>query len=180
MQSSERSSLRIVHYSYPRNPRVDLLEQLKPFASDRRIEIGEARNIPTGLCEALYKPLRDRLCDVHKNDRNGAGLLFQRGGRWGGTSDQRVRPQLHQLLCEGLDTLDISARPTELDADIPSLDPAKLRKPLPQCHDLRRGAGIGLNDVHQHANPPHALGRPQREWPCNRRPAQSSDELPPS
>src|SRR5271169_93762 len=40
----------------------------------------------------------------------------------------------------------------ELDVDIPSLGPAKLRETLPECHHLGRAAGILRYDVHQHAD----------------------------
>jgi hypothetical protein len=109
------------------------------------------------------------------------GLPLECGGRRGRAADQHIRPQPHQLLCEGLDALDIAAGPKELDIDIPSLDPAQVRKPLPECHDIRRTAGILLNDVHQNADVPHSGGLlgTRRHRP-RRGDSKPGDELPAS
>src|SRR6516165_3996921 len=180
-QSGKRRRLRIVDYGYPCDPWVDLLEQLQPFTPDRSLKIGEARNIPARSCEALHKPLLDGLGDIDENDRNGRGLPLERDDRWRGASDQHIRPPPDQFLREGLDAIDVAARPTKLDIDIPSLDPSELREPLPKCHDIGRAARILLYDVHHHPDVPHsvALLRARRERPHSRAP-EPCDELAPS
>ena len=59
--------------------RRDLLEQLKPFSHDRRIEGAEPGDVAAGPGEALYKPEPDRVDYKHKDDRYRVSPFAQLG-----------------------------------------------------------------------------------------------------
>src|SRR5262249_24894852 len=62
---------RISKDCHSRYTRVNLFEQLQPFAAEGEFECGEASNVRTGAPQALDKARADGISDNRKHNRNG-------------------------------------------------------------------------------------------------------------
>jgi hypothetical protein len=60
----------------------DLFEQLKPFAPDRILKIGESREVPAGARQACDESTADRIADKDEYDRYGARFLLKNPRTW--------------------------------------------------------------------------------------------------
>jgi hypothetical protein len=54
-----------------------LLQQLQPFAADRRLDVGDAGDISARPRQARDETARDRVGDMHKDDRGCLRRLLQ-------------------------------------------------------------------------------------------------------
>ena len=59
----------------PRNARCDLLEQFQPFRTQAVFEIREPGGVAAWPRKAIDETTADRVNDLHKYDRHGAGRL---------------------------------------------------------------------------------------------------------
>jgi hypothetical protein len=63
-------SLRIERHAYAGEIGEKLLQQLQPFATNRELERGKARDVAAGMRKTFDKALSDRVTHDEKNDRN--------------------------------------------------------------------------------------------------------------
>src|SRR5256885_17165568 len=68
------TSARIEHKGSTRQTRNDIPEQFDPLGGQRRFEIGEARDVPTGMRQACNQSALDRIGDGNEYDRDSLGF----------------------------------------------------------------------------------------------------------
>src|SRR5262249_5476278 len=115
---------RVEQEGHPRDARRNLLEQLQPLAGYRRLHNDETGDIAARPREARHEAAR--IGNVHKDNRNGAGLLEQRGGGGGVWRNNQVRLQGDEFLRESLHRLGIASGPASVDPDVAALRPPEL------------------------------------------------------
>src|SRR5262245_57728122 len=77
--------------------------------------------------------------------------------------------------------IDIVLAPAGVDPDVAAVAPSQLLQGLLECRQLDLAAWIVRGPVHEHTEPPHALGllRARRERPSGYTAADKCDEVPP-
>jgi hypothetical protein len=152
----------------PVDARCNLLEQLKPLASSRRLHDGEAGCVAARPRQAPHEAAADRIGNDDKNDGDGVSLLQHCSSRGrvlrkndlGSESDEFLRgslPDFRVLKCA----------PASVDLDIAAFSPPEPLEALPECSQVSLKFPVALGMRHQHANPPHSvrLLRIHRERP---------------
>src|SRR6516225_5631218 len=101
----------IEHDCGPLEPGRDFREQLKPLASQRGFEVGEAGSVPARLVEPRDNALADGVGHVRKDDRDGPRLPLDVNGRRGPDYQDDVGLQADQLLRERSYPIDVTTEP---------------------------------------------------------------------
>src|SRR5262249_47675834 len=117
---------RVEQEGHPRDARRNLLEQLQPLAGYRRLHNDETGDIAARPREARHEAAADRVGNVHKDNRDGAGLLEQRGGGGGVLRNNQVRLQGDEFLRESLHRFRAARGPASVDPDVAALRPPEL------------------------------------------------------
>src|SRR5215467_12607945 len=86
------------------------------------------------------------------------GLVEKPLGRWRGMTNQNVRVQFHEFFCFGLNATRIGVPPAIVDANILTISPAEILKPLAEYADALADIGIAFSDRHQNTKPPNPIG----------------------
>src|SRR5262249_3769278 len=107
-----------------RHGRCDLLEQLQPFGSDRKLEEGEPSDIAPGMRKAGHKRGADRISNLGEYGWDGASLPLDGGQGGAGSSKDHFRLQCHELGSIGPPPAGIAGTPTVVDLDIEALGPS--------------------------------------------------------
>ena len=89
------------------------IEQLKPLASQRGFQGGEAGDLPTGTVEPRDDAAGDGVAHVRKDDRDRPRLPLEGNRRRGRVCQDDVGLQADQLLRERSYPIDVTARPNE-------------------------------------------------------------------
>src|SRR5262249_3454127 len=118
----------------------------------------KACNIATRARQVRNEALTDWIVDHGKDDRDGAGHLFQRGKDRRCVGDDQVWCRVDEFVDISVDTIGIAASETVVDPNVAAFDPSERFKPLPKSRD----AGLRLRVVllcrpQQEPNPAHAL-----------------------
>jgi hypothetical protein len=128
-------------------------------------------------CEAAA----DWIGNVDEYDRNCLCLAGKRAGHRCGLIEDRVGPQIDQLFCQRLDSIQISGAPPKFNSEITAFRPPQLRERIPECCNPSLRGRIAFRKAHQYADPPHALAslraRDGRQGKC--RAADQGNEFPP-
>src|SRR5215475_2640063 len=172
------SGVRIEHDSGPREAGRDFGEQLKPLASERAFEVGEAGDVPTRAVEPRDDAARDGVAHGRKDDRDRPRLPLEGNGRRGRGGHDDVGLQADQLLREPLYPNDVTAEPTKVHPHVAAIGPTQVRNRLRERRDDSLRQGIGFVERHEHADAPDppVLLRARRERPRRRRAAEQRDE----
>src|SRR6516164_6801085 len=167
---------------YPVDARRNLLEQLQPLASHRRLHSDETGDVSSRPRKARDEAAADRIGNERENDGDGACLLQHRRGDRCALRKNEVGLQRDEFLRKSLHRLGVAGcRPAGVHPDIAALCPAELLKSLPQSRDAGLPYRIVRGEWHDHADAPHpfALLRARRERPGDRCAAEKRDELAP-
>jgi hypothetical protein len=158
------------------------LIQLDPFAAQRELEIGKAREIASRPRQTGDQAGGDRIAHLHEHDRNLAGFAAGRDGHRSGVGDQQIAAQFEQLLDGRPHALGVAGGPAIVDLKVAALGPAEPRERLLERADAGLRFGIALSEPHHHADAPHRIARlsARGERTRQRRAGQRGDELPPS
>src|ERR1700730_12889483 len=154
------------------------LKQLQPLPPDRKLEIGEASDIALRPCQVGDEAGRDRIDNLHKNDRYRESLLPQGGGSKRAGGKHHVRAQFNQLGCEHRGVPCIGVAKAKVDLDVAAIDPAQFLQALYQLPDQGLPFWIALREHTQKSDARHRAGllRARRERP-RRRAAEQREGL---
>jgi hypothetical protein len=119
-------SVRIQQIRSARDARNDVLEDLDPLAGQRRLEVGEARDVAARMRQAGNETAADRLGNGYEHDRDRAGLALERDDDRRGMPDNDARLQADKLLGKRLHPLEIGRGPAIVDPHIFAVGPPKL------------------------------------------------------
>jgi len=171
----------IEHDCGPLEPGGDLREQLKPLASQRGFEGGEAGDVPTWAVKPRDDAAGDGVAPA-KDDWDRPRLPLEGDGRRGRVCQDDVRLQADQLCGERSYPIDVTAAPPKVDPQVAAIGPAQARKRLRKRRDHSLRHGIVFVVLHEHADTPDAVAllRARRERPRYRRAAEAGDEFAPS
>src|SRR6516162_4613688 len=92
--------VRIEHDCRALEPGRDLPEQLKPLASQRGFEVGEASDVPTRTVEPRNEAADDGVAHARKDDRDRPRLPLEGKNRRSRVCEDDVGLQADQLLGE--------------------------------------------------------------------------------
>ena len=144
----------------------DLLEQLHPFAGNRRLHDRKPGGVAAGPGEALDKPAPDRIGNDDKHDGNGARLLQHRARRRRVLRENDLGPQRKQFFCRSLSPCRIIERtPAEIDVDIESFTPPELLEFVTERGDEGLKFHVVLGMRHEDPDPPDRLLCARRKRP---------------
>src|ERR1700738_1653224 len=76
VKSKVRRGLRVEYKSGAGDLGHDLLEHFNPLAAQRRLDIDESGDVPTGPRQARDKPAADRIGHADEHDRYRGGLVL--------------------------------------------------------------------------------------------------------
>src|SRR5262245_29760178 len=110
-----------------------------------------------------------------QDDGNGRGLPFQRERCWGTSEDDGNGIEAYQLLRKLVVRLGLTERESVFDREVLTLDVTKIPEPSSQC--LNEVGETGRREI---AKTHHALLRPRRQRPRDRRAAECGQQFPPS
>jgi hypothetical protein len=68
----------------------NLLEETKPLATKRGIDVCKSRNVAAGTRHTCDETRAYRIADSREHDRNGSGLSVQRCRHWSGRREDNV------------------------------------------------------------------------------------------
>jgi hypothetical protein len=105
-------------------------KQLKPLASQRGLEAGEAGDVPTRAVEPRDDAAGDGLGHVPKDDRDRPRLPLDGNGRRGRACHDDVGLQTDQLLRERSCPINVIAVPTKVHPHVAAIGPTRVRKGL--------------------------------------------------
>src|SRR5262245_31172331 len=108
------SDVGIEHDCDPLEPGSDLREQLKPLASQRSFEDGEAGDVATRAVDPLDDAAGDGLGHARKDDRDRPRFTLHGDGRYGPACQDDVGLQPYQLLRERSHPIDVIAEPPKV------------------------------------------------------------------
>src|SRR5262249_57292118 len=114
----------------------NFIEQLPPFPGDRRLDIGEPRDVMARSRQACYEATGDWLSNDSEHDRDRARLRHERADRRSGATQNHIRPQRNQLFCESLNAVNIGTSPAVLDLHVAADNPPQLSKPAVKSSNL--------------------------------------------
>ena len=176
-----RRRLRVEHRGDAGDAGRHLLEQLDPFAAQRRLDIDEAGDVAARTRQALNETAADRIGDHHEYDGDGARRAEERCHDRRGAGENDVRPQLHQLLGQPLHPGGFAGSPAIDDVDIAARQPSGLRESPLECHRAGRRFRIRFGAPHHDGNARHRarLLCARAERP-RRRAAEQPNERAPS
>src|SRR5262249_37192389 len=148
--------VRIEHDGGPLEPRRDLREQLKPLASQRGFQEGEAGGVPPWAVEPLDDAAGDGVDYAPKDDRDRPRLPLEGNCRRRPIRQDDVGLEADHLPRERSYPIDVPAAPTKVDPHVAAIGPAQVPKRLRERRNqtLRRGSFV---DRHEDANPPHPV-----------------------
>ena len=121
---------RFPDYTDARDLRCDLLEQFKPFAGQRKFELGKPGDVTAGTRDAPDEAGPDRVDGLGHHDRHGAGRLLQGARRRPDAGDDHVRPERDQVGRVLAQARQIAAAPAHVDPQVAADRPARLLQAL--------------------------------------------------
>src|SRR6202043_1896720 len=174
------SGVRIEHDCGPFWAGGGLREQLKPLASQRGFEVGEAGDVPTRTVKPRDDAAGDWVAHACKDDRDRPRLPLDGKSRRGRTCQNDVGFQVNQLLRDRSYPIDVTAAPTKVHPHVAAIGPTQVRKRLRERRDAKLHRRIVFVERHEHTDAPHPLRllRLRSERPrC--RATEQRDELAP-
>jgi hypothetical protein len=159
----------------------DLFEQFHPFPAHAVFEIGETGGVASRPRQALDEASADRIGDIHKHDRDGAGRLLQ--GPYGHAADgqDRIRRERNQFRRLSANGSGLAAGRAIVDLQVSANRPAQLLEALLEHHVSRLCLRIARREWHEHADAPQAIEllRARGERPRRCRAPEKRDEISP-
>src|SRR5262252_8180595 len=147
----------IEHDCGPLEPGRDLREQLKPLASQRGFEAGEAGDVPAPAIEPRDEAAGDGIGHAYKDDRDRPRLPLEGSGRWDRACQDDVGLEADQLLRERLYPIDVTAGPTKVHPHVPAIGPTQVRKRLREGIEAKLPLRIAFVARREHADAPDAV-----------------------
>jgi hypothetical protein len=144
------------HDRHLRQVGCDLLEQFEPFCAHAGFDIGDSGDVAAGMLQALDEALAGWIDDVDEHNRDCLGGLLHRFEYGGAVHHQDVGREPGQFR-RGVLKVGVVGEPI-VDPEVVTVCPTQLRKPLQERRGADRRLGIAGGEIHQQANPPHALG----------------------
>ena len=141
--------------------RRGLLQQLQPFAGNRRLADRDAGGIAARMGEAGDEAAADRVGDHREHDGKRAGLAKQGCQHRSANGEDYIRVDANQFFGGGSDALAPVAGKTMLDRDVAAVDPAQFAQPLDQAARLQYPEHVvrRAGRRRQIADAAHPLGR---------------------
>src|SRR5262249_46885101 len=164
----------------PFEPGRDLREQLKPLASQRGFQAGEAGDVPPPRpSNRRAKAPATGAAPGGKTIRVGPVPPLAGTGPQGPVVTKIVGCQPDQLLGERPHPMDVPAAPPKADPHVAAIGPPQVRKRLSERGVAKLPLRIVFVERHEHADLPHALARlrPRRERPRDRRANQAANKF---
>src|SRR6516162_239818 len=124
------AATRIEYDCGPIEPGRDLPEELKPLASQRGFQVGEAGGVPARPVEPRDDASGDGVGHVRKDDRERPCLPLEGSGRRSRVCHYDVGLQADQLLGECLYPIGVTTGPTYVDPHVAAIGPTQIRKRL--------------------------------------------------
>ena len=157
----KRCGRRIVEHCHAPDRGRGLLDELHPFAAQRRfdVDVSKAGDIAAGARQLLDEAAADRIGNYCEHDRDRARLLEESGDSGGGDRKDHVGPPFDQLLGEPSQPGGVVRGPTVVDLDIAALSPARLVEPLAKCPNPALRQAVVFAERRQNGDPPHLVGR---------------------
>src|SRR5262249_44295937 len=173
---------RVEHEGGSVDARRNLLEQLQPFAGDRRLHNSETGGITARSRQTPGEAAADWIGNDHKNHWDGTRLLQHRCSWRRVLSENDVGPERDKLFRGSLSHLRVLKRaPAGINLDIAAFDPSQFLECLPECVQviLEFRVVLGMRHEHADATRPFSLLRKLRERPPSRHTTEKGNELAP-
>src|SRR5262249_49703271 len=160
----------------PPDARRDVIENLYPFAAQRRLVGDEAGDRAAGVRQACDKATADRIGHVDENNGDCAALLHKCGDLRRGLNEHHFRSLFDNLFCQAPHPIGITSRPAIVGPEVTAVGPAQSLQSLAERGQVPMTFRI-IRTPHQHRDLPHplALLRARRERPRGRA-AEENDE----
>src|SRR5262249_11732104 len=174
------SRARIEQEPNPPDARRDVIENLYPFAAQRRLVGDEAGDRAAGVRQACDKATADRIGHVDENNGDCAALLHKCGDLRRGLNEHHFRSLFDNLFCKAPHPIGITSRPAIVGPEVTAVGPAQSLQSLAERGQVPTTFRI-IRTPHQHRDLPHplALLRARRERPDGRGAAEQRYECAP-